>query len=52
MNPTMAKPPRQSFFGRVRAWFITGVVVIAPTAVTFWVLFRLLNWVEDRKSVV
>jgi uncharacterized membrane protein len=47
MNPTMAKPPRQSFFGRVRAWFITGVVVIAPTAVTFWVLFRLLNWVDN-----
>ena len=47
MNPTMAKPPRQSFFGRVRAWFITGVVVIAPTAGTFWVLFRLLNWVDN-----
>jgi len=47
MNPTMARPPRQSFFGRVRVWFITGVVVIAPTAVTFWVLFRLLNWVDN-----
>src|SRR5215471_8778644 len=47
MNPPVSTPARQSFFSRVRAWFITGVVVIAPTAVTFWVLFRLLNWVDN-----
>src|SRR5436190_2238003 len=47
MNPPMAKPAPKPFFDRVRAWFITGVVVIAPTAVTFWVLFRLLNWVDN-----
>jgi uncharacterized membrane protein len=47
MNPTVSKPPRVAFFGRVRAWFLTGVIVIAPTAITFWVLFRLLNWVDN-----
>jgi uncharacterized membrane protein len=47
MNPPVSTPRRQSFFSRVRGWFITGVVVIAPTAVTFWVLFRLLNWVDN-----
>ena len=47
MNPPVATPPRPSFFARIRAWFITGVLVIAPTAITFWVLFRLLNWVDN-----
>jgi uncharacterized membrane protein len=47
MNPPVAATPRPSFFSRIRAWFITGVVVIAPTAITFWVLFRLLNWVDN-----
>src|SRR5438477_1984212 len=47
MNPTASKPRREPFFARVRAWFLTGVIVIAPTAITFWVLFRLLNWVDN-----
>ena len=47
MNPTKAKRARRPFFTRVRAWFITGVMVIGPTAVTLWVLFRLLNWVDN-----
>ena len=47
MNPTKAKRARRPFFTRVRAWFITGVLVIGPTAVTLWVLFRLLNWVDN-----
>src|ERR1041384_7312592 len=47
MNPTVSKPPRQPFFAPLRAWFLTGVIVMAPTAITFWVLFRLLNWVDN-----
>src|SRR5215831_5521147 len=47
MNPIKDKPAPQPFLSRVRAWFITGVLVIAPTAITFWVLFRLLNWVDN-----
>ena len=47
MTPTHDKPRRQPFFNRVRIWFITGVLVIGPTAVTLWVLFRLLNWVDN-----
>src|SRR6185369_17696120 len=47
MNPTVSKSPRPSVLFQLRAWFITGVVVIAPTAITFWVLFRLLNWVDN-----
>src|SRR5262245_9483882 len=47
MNPPVVQKPREPFLGRLRAWFITGVLVIAPTAITFWVLFRLLNWVDN-----
>jgi uncharacterized membrane protein len=47
MNPPIAKPPGEPFLSRVRTWFLTGVLVIAPTAITFWVLFRLLNWVDN-----
>ena len=50
MTPTRsARParPRQSFFGRLRTWFLTGILVIAPSAVTIWVLYRLLNWVDN-----
>ena len=32
---------------RVRAWFLTGLLVLAPSAVTLWVLYRLLNWVDS-----
>jgi len=47
------KPPPDQFakehpvLNRLRAWFLTGLVVIAPSAVTIWVLFRLLNWVDN-----
>ena len=41
------KPARQSFLGRVQTWFLTGLLVIAPSAVTIWVLFRLLNWMDN-----
>ena len=34
-------------FGRVRSWFLTGLLVLAPSAVTLWVLYRLLNWVDN-----
>jgi uncharacterized membrane protein len=33
--------------GRLRNWLITGLLVLAPTAVTLWVFFRLLNWMDN-----
>lgn len=36
-----------SFFGRIRTYLFTGLLVLAPTAVTVFVLFRLLNWVDN-----
>lgn len=40
-------PQRHTFAGRVRTWFLSGLLVLAPTAITFWVLYRLLNWVDN-----
>jgi uncharacterized membrane protein len=46
MTPSSpANPPTP--LGRLRTYFITGLLVIAPTAVTVFVLFRLLNWVDN-----
>lgn len=39
--------PRPSFLHRLRTWFLTGLLVLAPSTITIWVLFRLLNWVDN-----
>lgn len=33
--------------GRVRNYLLTGLLVLGPTAVSLWVLFRLFNWVDN-----
>lgn len=42
-----AASPRTSFFGHLRTWLFTGLLVLAPSAITLWVLYRLLNWVDN-----
>src|SRR5437899_1936126 len=42
-----AKSPGTSFVGHLRTWLLTGLLVLAPSAITMWVLFRLLNWVDN-----
>jgi uncharacterized membrane protein len=46
-TPKTPAPHRPSFVGRLRTWLLTGVLVLAPSAITIWVLFRLLNWVDN-----
>jgi uncharacterized membrane protein len=37
----------QSGFGaRVRNWFLTGLVVAGPLAVTVWLIWTVINWVD------
>jgi uncharacterized membrane protein len=38
---------RRGFWGRLRLYLLTGLLVLAPSAVTLWVFFRLLNWVDN-----
>jgi uncharacterized membrane protein len=33
--------------GRLSNYLLTGLLVLAPTALTLWVFFRLLNWVDN-----
>lgn len=46
MTPA-APQQRSSVFGQIRTYLFTGLLVLAPTAVTVFVLFRLLNWVDN-----
>ena len=32
---------------RVRAYLLTGLLVLAPTAITLYVFFRLINWMDN-----
>jgi len=37
----------QSGFGaRIRNWFLTGLVVAGPLAVTVWLIWTVINWVD------
>src|SRR5258706_3192132 len=47
MTPPATPDGRPSIMSRIRNWLITGLVVLAPSAVTVWVFFRLLNWVDN-----
>lgn len=40
-------PNRTSTLGRLRNFLLAGLVVLAPTAVTLFVFYRLLNWVDN-----
>jgi uncharacterized membrane protein len=37
---------RRSLPSRLRTWFLTGMLVLGPTTITMWVLYRLLSVVD------
>ncbi len=41
-------PPRRPFFHRIRAYFLTGVVVIAPIAITVYLTWVFIHAVDVR----
>ncbi len=43
MNQALSKP---SLWGRVRNAFLTGLLVLGPTAITIYVVWRLFVWVD------
>jgi uncharacterized membrane protein len=47
MTPPLPDEPRHGFLHRIRTLLFTGLLVIGPTAVTVWVLFWLLNRVDN-----
>lgn len=42
----MADRAGKRFLGHLRNYLLTGLLVLGPTALTLWVFFRLLNWVD------
>jgi uncharacterized membrane protein len=48
MEPSQIDPPRRATAtGRLRTYLIAGLLALAPTAVTLWVLVVLLNWTDN-----
>lgn len=47
MTARSARTNGDSLFSKVRMYLLTGLAVLAPSAVTLWVLYRLLNWVDN-----
>jgi uncharacterized membrane protein len=39
--------PQTGIMGRLRNWFLTGLVVAGPLAVTAWLIWSIVNWVDD-----
>lgn len=39
-------PPRRSLFARLRASFLTGLVVIAPVGLTLWLIWSVVGWID------
>src|SRR3974377_1572819 len=35
------------FWGRVRNYFLTGLVVTGPLAITAWLIWSFVTWVDD-----
>ncbi|WP_204114313.1 DUF502 domain-containing protein [Shimia biformata] len=45
-TPFDEKPRRPGLFARLRASFLTGIVVILPVALTIWLIWTLAGWVD------
>jgi len=39
-------PPRPKLFSRLRASFLTGLVVIAPVGLTIWLIWSVVGWID------
>lgn len=38
--------PRRTMFARLRASFLTGLVVIAPVGLTIWLIWTVIGWID------
>ena len=41
------KPHHHGFGSRIRNYFLTGLVVAGPVAITVWLTWSIVNWVDD-----
>jgi len=45
--PTLVTAPQTSIASRIRNYFLTGLVVAGPLAVTVWLIWSFINWVDS-----
>lgn len=45
-TPFDTKPRKPGLVARLRASFLTGLVVIAPVTMTIWVIWTLMGWID------
>lgn len=43
----LAAAAQPSIAGRIRNYFLTGLVVAGPIAITAWLIWSIINWVDD-----
>jgi uncharacterized membrane protein len=46
-TPAPGKPPHHGIGSRIRNYFLTGLVVAGPVAITIWLTWTIVNWVDD-----
>jgi uncharacterized membrane protein len=46
-NPEAAAPSQTSAAGRIRNYFLTGLVVAGPVLITAWLTWSFINWVDN-----
>ncbi|MFD1342538.1 DUF502 domain-containing protein [Litorisediminicola beolgyonensis] len=45
-TPFEQEPRKPGFISRVRASFLTGIVVIAPVGLTIWLIWTVIGWID------
>jgi len=49
-NPESSAPPEPTHHGaasRIRTYFLTGLIVAGPVAITIWLVWSFVTWVDD-----
>src|SRR5215468_7180383 len=41
------EPPHHSVASRIRNYFLTGLIVAGPVAITIWLVWSFVTWVDD-----
>jgi uncharacterized membrane protein len=47
VEATKAVASQTSFAGRVRNYFLTGLIVAGPLAITAWLIWSIITWADD-----
>src|SRR5215208_2691245 len=46
-TPPIAEPVHHGLGSRIRTYFLTGLIVAGPVAITIWLVWSFVTWVDD-----